>query len=204
MILFQHDWGVISHAAVTENSAFPEDYLALERSADYKSEYLNGEMFAMTGASEAHNLIVANIIRELSIQLKKRPCKVYPSDMRVKVDPTGLYTYPDVTVVCGPTRFDDAHKDTLVNPTVIIEVLSESTEGYDRGQKFEHYRKLDSLTDYLLVAQNRPHVERHHRQPKDQWLLTETNDLQTSLRLDSIDCELVLAEIYDKVELPPQ
>ncbi|MEE4378866.1 MAG: Uma2 family endonuclease [Candidatus Competibacteraceae bacterium] len=179
-----------------------EDYLALERSADYKSEYLNGEMFAMTGASEAHNLIVANIILELGIQLKKRPCKVYPSDMRVKVDPTGLYTYPDVTVVCGVARFDDPHKDTLINPTVLIEVLSESTEGYDRGRKFEHYRKLDSLTDYLLIAQNRPHVEQHHRQPNDQWLLTETDDLQARLRLDSIDCELVLVEIYDKVEWP--
>jgi len=182
----------------------PEDYLALERSADYKSEYLNGEMFAMTGASEAHNLIVANIIRELGIQLKRRPCKVYPSDMRVKVDPTGLYTYPDVTVVCGPTRFDDKYKDTLLNPTILIEVLSESTEGYDRGRKFEHYRKLDSLTDYLLIAQNRPHVERHHRQSNDQWLLTETDNLKTSVQLDSIDCVLALAEIYDKVDLAAQ
>lgn len=179
----------------------PEDYLALERSADFKSEYFDGEIFAMTGASEPHNLIVINTIRELSAQLKKQPCKVYANDMRVKVDPTGLYTYPDVVVVCGKAQLEDAHLDTLLNPTLIVEVLSDSTEAYDRGRKFEHYRKLESLAEYVLIAQHQPHVESYRRQPDHHWLLTECSGLDGALRLESIDCELALAEIYDKVEL---
>lgn len=178
----------------------PENYLAIERSADYKSEYLNGEIFAMVGASEPHNLILANLIREIGNQLKQRPCKVYPSDMRVKVSPTGLYTYPDVIVVCGKAQFEDARKDTLLNPTVIIEVLSDSTEGYDRGGKFEHYRRLESLAEYIMIAQNRYHLESYRRQPDHQWLLTETTDPDSRFRLASIDCELALADIYDKVD----
>jgi Uma2 family endonuclease len=180
----------------------PEDYLALERSAEFKSEYFDGEIFAMVGASESHNLIVINTIRELSIQLKKRPCKVYANDMRVRVSPTGLFTYPDVMVVCGQAQFDDSHLDTLLNPTLIVEVLSESTEAYDRGRKFEHYRKLESLAEYVLIAQHRPHVESYRRQPDQRWVLTDNDGLDGKLRLDAIDCELALAEIYDKVEFP--
>jgi Uma2 family endonuclease len=180
----------------------PEDYLAIERSAEVKSEYFDGEIFAMAGASELHNLIVINTIRELSIQLKKRPCKVYANDMRVKVSLTGLFAYPDVVVVCGKTHFDDSHLDTLLNPTLIVEVLSDSTEAYDRGRKFEHYRKLESLAEYVLIAQHRPHVESYRRQPEQRWVLTESDGLDGSLRLDAIDCELALAEIYDKVEFP--
>src|SRR2546426_6586677 len=159
----------------------PEEYLALERKAEHKSEYFAGEIFAMTGASERHNLIVTNLVRELSLQLKGRPCKTYSSDMRVKVGATGLFTYPDVIVVCGPTQFDDEQQDTVVNPSVIIEVLSKSTEGYDRGEKFAHYRKLESLTDYLLVSQTKPHVEHYVRQPDNQWLLSETEGLESAL-----------------------
>ena len=180
----------------------PEDYLALERSAEFKSEYFDGEIFAMAGASESHNLIVINTIRELSIQLKKRPCKVYANDMRIKVSPTGLFTYPDVVVVCGQAQFDDSHRDTLLNPTLIVEVLSDSTEAYDRGRKFEHYRKLESLAEYVLIAQHRPHVESYRRQPDQRWVLTDSDGLDGKLRLDAIDCELALAEIYDKVEFP--
>jgi Uma2 family endonuclease len=179
----------------------PEDYLALERRAEFKSEYFDGEIFAMSGASEAHNLIVANTVVDLGVQLKKRPCKLYPNDMRVKVSPTGLFTYPDVVVVCGQPRFDDSHQDTLLNPTLIVEVLSDSTEAYDRGRKFEHYRKLESLMEYVLIAQHRPHVESYRRQPDQRWVLTESDGLDSKLRLDAIDCELALAEIYDKVEL---
>lgn len=179
----------------------PEDYLAIERSAEFKSEYFDGEIFAMTGASEPHNLVVTNATRELSVQLKKRPCKLYANDMRVKVDPTGLYTYPDLVVVCGKAQFDDTHLDTLLNPTLIIEVLSDSTEAYDRGRKFEHYRKLESLAEYVLIAQNRPHIESYRRQPDHHWLLTECDGLDSVLRLDSIDCAIVLAEIYDKIDL---
>lgn len=178
----------------------PEDYLALERRAEFKSEYFDGEIFAMAGASEPHNLITINTIRELSIQLKKRPCKAYANDMRVKVSPMGLFTYPDVIVVCGQAQFDDSQRDTLLNPTLIVEVLSGSTEAYDRGRKFEHYRKLESLMEYVLIAQHRPHVESYRRQPDQRWVLTESDGLESSLRLDAIDCELALAEIYDKVE----
>lgn len=178
----------------------PEDYLAFEREADAKHEYYAGEIFAFAGASEEHNLIVANVIRELGNELKGRPCKVYPSDMRVRVSPTGLYTYPDVTVVCGEARFGDDHNDTLLNPTVIVEVLSPSTAGYDRGQKFEQYRKLDSLQEYVVIAQDRVHVERHTRQPEAQWLLSETDSLDDSIALPAIGCRLLVADLYEKVE----
>ncbi len=155
----------------------PEEYLAFERSHPERHAYLAGEMFAMGGASERHNLIVINVGRELSLQLKGRPCRTYANDMRVKVAPTGLYTYPDIVVVCGEARFDDEQRDTLLNPTVLIEVLSTSTEAYDRGEKFAHYRKLDSLAEYLLIAQDTVHIEHYVRQPDHQWLLSETDRL---------------------------
>jgi Uma2 family endonuclease len=178
----------------------PEDYLAIERSAEFKSEYFDGEIFAMAGASRAHNSIVLNTGSEIRQHLKNRSCKAYVNDMRVKVSPTGLYTYPDVVVVCGKEQFEDTHLDTLLNPTLIIEVLSDSTEAYDRGRKFEHYRKLESLAEYVLIAQHRPHIESYRRQPDQHWLLTESAGLESAFRLESIDCELALAEIYDKVE----
>ena len=179
-----------------------EDYLAIERSAEFKSEFFDGEIFAMSGASRSHNAIVLNVGAELRQQLKKSPCKTYANDMRVKVDPSGLYTYPDVLVVCGKEQFDDTHFDTLLNPTLIIEVLSDSTEAYDRGRKFEHYRKLESLEEYVLIAQNHPHIESYRRQADQGWLLAECAGLESVFRLQSIDCELALAEVYDKVELP--
>lgn len=185
----------------TKASYTPEEYLALERKAEYKSEYFNGEIFAMTGASRKHNLVAANVLASLHIQLRRRPCEVYSSDMRVKVNPTGLYTYPDVVVVCGEPSFDDKHKDTLVNPTVLVEVLSKSTASYDRGEKFEHYRKLASLDEYLVIAQDKCHLEHYVRQPDNQWLLSETDDIQKTIHLSSIECDLSLADIYDKVEI---
>ncbi|HMB92827.1 MAG TPA: Uma2 family endonuclease [Rhodothermales bacterium] len=179
----------------------PEAYLALDREADIKYQYCAGEIFAMGGASEEHNLIVTNLIRELSLQLKERPCKVYPSDMRVKVNPTGLYTYPDVTVVCGEARFDDEKFDTLLNPTILFEVLSESTSDYDRGGKFGHYRKLASLQEYVLVDQERVYAEHHTRQPDNRWLLAETDDANDTIFLESIDCQLALTDVYHKITL---
>lgn len=181
-----------------------EEYLALERAAEYKSEFYAGEIFAMAGASEAHNLIVANIVGELRSQLKGRPCKTYPSDMRLKVPPTGLYTYPDVMVVCGKSLLDDEEQDTLLNPTLIIEVLSPSTESADRGSKSGHYRKLESLQEYLLVSQTNPHVEHYSRHPDHRWLLSEAEGLQSEIRLSSVECVLPLSEIYDKVEFALQ
>ncbi len=142
----------------------PEQYLALDRKADYKSEYINGHVIAMAGASRRHNLIAGNLYREVSQQLRGRPCEAYISDMRVKVGLTGLYTYPDVVMVCGDIHFEDGDNDTLLNPTAIVEVLSTSTEAYDRGEKFAHYRRLESLQEYLLVAQDKVRIEYYVRQ----------------------------------------
>jgi Uma2 family endonuclease len=179
----------------------PEEYLALERQAPCKSEYYAGEIFAMAGASRWHNLIVANVVGELRSQLKGRPCATYPSDIRVKVSPTGLYTYPDVTVVCGEAQFEDNQQDTLLNPTLIVEVLPESTEAYDRGGKFAHYRKLAFLMEYVLIAQTKPHIEHYVRQPDNRWLRVEADSLHNAVHLASIDCRLALAEVYDKVDI---
>lgn len=177
----------------------PEEYLKLERKAERKSEYYRGEMYAMSGASREHNLIALNVSASLHRQLRHRPCEAYASDMRVKVSPTGLYTYPDLVVVCGKPQFEDAGLDTLLNPTALIEVLSPSTESCDRGSKFEQYRTLASLVDYLLIAQDRCHVEHYARQPDGKWLLTEARSLEETLRIASIECELALAEVYEKV-----
>ena len=179
----------------------PKEYLALERQAQCKSEYYAGDIFAMAGASRWRNLIVANVVGERRSQLKGRPCATYPSDMRVKISPTGLYTYPDVTVVCGEAEFEDSQQDTLLNPTLIVEVLSESTEAYDRGGKFAHYRKLASLAEYVLIAQTKPHIEHYVRQPDNRWLLSEADTLRDAIHLPSIDCHLALAEVYDKVDI---
>jgi Uma2 family endonuclease len=180
-----------------------EEYLALERQSETKSEYFNGEVFAMSGASEAHNLIVANLVSLLITGLRGRPCKAYPSDMRVQVRATGPYTYPDASVVCGRAEFTDQQKNTLRNPTVVFEVLSPTTESYDRGAKFGHYRTLESLTDYVLISLDEARVEHYARQPADKWLLSVYNGLEAVALLPSIGCELPLADVYDKVELPP-
>jgi len=158
----------------------------------------------MAGAKREHNLIVGNVVREAGNCLKGRRCEVYPSDMRVKVSATGLYTYPDVTIVCGKPEFDDEHHDTLLNPTVLVEVLSESTEAYDRGTKSRHYRKLASLKEYLLIAQDRPHVERYVRQPDGGWLLRDVAELDQSVAFDSIPVVLPMAEIYRQVTFEDQ
>ncbi len=178
----------------------PEAYLAPEREAEVKHEYYAGEIFAFAGASEAHNLIVANVLAGLHPQLRERPCKAYPSDMRVKVSPAGLYTYPDVVVVCGEARFDDAHRDTLLNPTLLVEVLSPSTEGDDRGKKFEQYRKLDSVQEYVVIAQEKRHVEHYARRPDNQWLLWETDSPEAVVELASVGCRLPVAALYEKVD----
>ena len=178
----------------------PEEYLELERQAEYRSEYFNSEIFAMGGASPRHVLIVTNVVSELRVQLKKQPCAVFSTDLRVRVSPTGLYTYPDVVVVCGKPLFSDERKDTLTNPTLIVEVLSKSTKDYDRGDKFEQYPALDSLKEYVLIAQDRHHTEHHVRQIDNTWVLSETNRVEDCIELVSIGCKLELVEIYDKVD----
>jgi Uma2 family endonuclease len=179
----------------------PEEYLALERKAEHKSEYLHGEIFAMTGASHKHNLVAGNIFGELRQQLKGRQCEVYVSDMRVKVTATGLYTYPDVVVVCGAPKFEDEYVDTLLNPTLLVEVLSQSTERYDRIAKSSYYRTLDSLAEHLLVAQDEVRLEQYVKQANGQWLLFECSSLDKVVELPSISCSLALRDVYDKVSL---
>lgn len=178
----------------------PEEYLALEFEAAYRSELVNGEIYAMAGASMAHIRISSNLLGEIHQQLKGKPCRVYNSDLRVKVSATGMYTYPDVTVVCG---LDQMEKDTLTNPTLIIEVLSPSTEAYDRGEKFAHYRQLPSLEEYVLVSQDKVNVE-HYLRHGDDWLFSATDNIESALRLTSIDCIVPLSEIYSDVEFPAE
>ena len=177
----------------------PEAYLALERKSETKHEYFGGEMFAMVGASKRHNLITANIIRILGNQLLDRPCNVYPSDMRVKVSATGKYTYPDVVVACEEEKFDDAENDTLLNPVVIIEVLSESTEAYDRGKKFKQYQYIESLTEYLLVSQDPYRIEQYVRQKNNEWRYIEYQSADDVLRINVIGCQFALKDVYAKV-----
>lgn len=179
----------------------PEEYLALERSSETKHEYFNGEIFAMSGVSFRHVLIVTNLVTALWSQLRQSPCRVVSTDLRVKVDPSGLYTYPDVIVLCDAPEFGDDQKDTLLNPVLIIEVLSESTKDYDRGGKFEQYRTIEAFREYLLVAQDRTHVEHYIRQTDGSWVLHETNRLEDTIQLKSVPCSLSLSDVYDKIEV---
>ena len=179
----------------------PEEYLAIERRAETKSEYFNGEMVAMVGASRKHNLITVNIVGELRQQLKGRSCEAYASDMRVKIPTTELYTYPDVTVACGEPKFEDEFVDTLLNPTLIVEVLSASTASYDRIKKFGYYRTIESLAEYLLVAQDEYKVEQYVKQADGRWLLTDIRSLEGVVEMVSIQCRLMLADVYDRVSL---
>ena len=182
----------------------PEEYLTLERQAETKSEYWQGEVYALAGASRRHNLVAFNLAATLGVQLKSRPCEAYTSDMRVKVARADHYSYPDVTVVCGQAEFEDRSEDTLLNPTVLIEVLSPSTEAYDRGAKFEFYRTLESLTDYLLISQSKPIIEHFTRQPDERWLLSTYKGLEAVAAIPSIGCDLRLADVYDKVTWPAE
>jgi Uma2 family endonuclease len=177
----------------------PEEYLYRERTAEYRSEFFRGETFAMAGASANHNLIVGNCIQTLGLQLKKKPCRVYPSDLKLRIEATGLYTYPDLSVVCGEPRLETDSRDVLLNPMVLVEVLSESTEAYDRGKKFQHYRTIPSLMHYVLIAQDRHSIEVFSRQENDSWILSECYDAVGNIELSAIDCQLAAAEVYDKV-----
>ena len=176
----------------------PKEYLTRERAAETKSEYVDGMLVAMTGATRTHILITVNIVREISLQLRSQPCEVYSQDMRVRITEGGMYAYPDVVVVCGAPEFEDDEFDVLLNPTLIVEVLSGTTEGYDRGLKFARYRWRASLQDYVLVAQDRISVERYSRQG-ELWVLTEAAGIDEEMELPSIGCTLALRDVYDKV-----
>lgn len=177
----------------------PEEYLRIERAAEWKSEYIDGEMFAMSGASHRHTIITANLVRSLGNQLLNEPCTVSSSDLRVATDLRRHYTYPDVVVVCDPPQYVDGQLDTVTNPTLIAEVLSDSTEKYDRGEKFERYRAVPTLSEYLLVAQDRVHVELFSRQADGRWFLRDWNDPDAEIEIESIHCRLKVAEVYAKV-----
>jgi len=183
----------------------PQEYYALEREAEYKSDYYQGEIFAMAGGSARHSLITANIGGEVRQRLKGKPCRAYESNLRLGVLATGLRCYPDLSVYCGPLRFDpeDESGETATNPTLLFEVLSKSTEGYDRGLKAENYRRIESLRAYVLVSQVNAHVEVYERQAGGHWLLRDANGLDAVLKLPAIDIELPLSEIYADIEFPP-
>lgn len=198
---FGNDTRPTSMTAIPKVRLTAAEYLAIERKAETRSEFFAGEMFAMSGASREHNLISLNLGGELRQHLKDRPCEVYSTDMRVRV-PTGLYTYPDVVVTCGNPQFENDQVDILLNPIVLIEVLSESTADYDRGTKFKHYRQIPSLREYVLVDQSAAQIEQFALGEDGAWKLTETKGLEAALNLDSIGCRVPLSEIYRKVTFP--
>lgn len=190
-----------------------EEYLALERRSEERHEYIDGQIYAMAGESNEHADISVNLVVELGSQLKGTPCRVWTKDSKVLSGPAirsyksikGLFSYPDIVVVCGEPRSLDEHRDVLLNPTVIIEVLSPSTESFDRGEKFWRYRThLASLTDYVQVSQALPLIEHFRRQSNDEWVLSTVSDMTGSLNLASIGCTLRMSEVYDRVSFPEE
>ncbi len=184
----------------------PEEYYALERAAEYKSEYFDGEIFAMAGGTDEHSAIIGNIIVAVGMRLRGSDCVIRDSNLRMKVQATGLVTYLDAAAYCGPPQFDetDLEHQTRLNPTVIFEVLSRTTEGYDRGTKFEHCRLIPKLRAYVLVSQWSAHIELFERQSDDSWLLREAKGLDSKLLVPGINIEFPLAEVYDRVVFPPR
>jgi Uma2 family endonuclease len=176
-----------------------EDYLTFERKSEFRHEYYRGEIFQMSGASREHNVIVFNLANQIGSQLRGKNCEGYANDMRVFMPVTGLYTYPDVVVVCGEPEFLDGEFDTLLNPVVLIEVLSPSTADYDRGKKFWHYQSIESLREYLLIAQDEIKIEHLIKQADGRWDVREYNSLETEIELPSIEIVLQASELYEKV-----
>src|SRR5579862_1541036 len=177
----------------------PEQYLELDRASQFRNEYYNGHMYAMSGGTYAHGKIIANLGRQLGNALDPGPCTVTSSDVRVQVELRGLYCYPDVVVVCGDPQYHDNRLDTILNPTLLVEVLSPSTEAYDRGFKSAQYRTIESLQEYALVSQSEPRVEVFRRQSGGHWLLSEAIGLESICHFESLECAVPLAEIYAKV-----
>lgn len=187
-------------SALPERRFTPEEYLALEVQADYKSQYIAGEIFAMAGAEPWHVTVTGNLVAALILRFRGRACQVFFTDMRLRVEAGDLYTYPDVMALCGEPQFEASQRPrSLLNPQVIFEVLSPSTEAFDRGDKFTRYRRLPSLTDYVLVSTERMRVEHHTKQPSGVWTFAEYESPASGLSLSSIGCEVPLSEIYDKV-----
>lgn len=188
-------------ASTTAIAVSPAEYLRLERQADVKHEYRDGEIVEMAGSSRQHNLLNTNLIGLLYQQLRDGAFEVYPNDMRVKVSDTGLYTYPDASVVGGEPEFEDAEVDTLLNPIVLFEILSPSTESYDRGEKFANYQTIDSLQEYILISQDRMRVDHYTRKDDIEWSFRAANGPEAVVELSSLGCAVKLGELYHKVPL---
>lgn len=188
-----------------------EDYLTAERAAEERHEYLDGDVYLMAGESLAHGFICTNLVRELSTRLRGTSCGVLSKDMKVRTGTLplprrmmkGLFSYPDALIVCGEPQFHDEYRDILLNPTLIIEVLSDSTETYDRTRKFMRYQQLESLAEYVLVSQNLPLIEVYARR-ENGWFYTASGDPTASVRLASVDCSLALSEVYDRITFPEE
>lgn len=176
----------------------------MDRAAEFRSEFLDGEMFAMSGGCARHAFLQVNVLVEMHAALRGGECRVCGSDFRVRVSTTGMYTYPDLVVICGKLLLADAQQDILLNPAVIFEILSPSTEKYDRGLKFQHYRTIESLREYVLVDQDQVRIEQYARQPDNTWTFRDYQGLTAELRLDSIGVSLPLQRIYDRVEMPSE
>jgi len=183
-----------------------EEYYDLEENEVYKSEFFGGEIFAMAGGSPEHSLIIANLLGELRQRLKGKTCTPYDGNLRVKIPATGLVTYPDASVFCKKLELDpkDKRQQTAINPTIVFEVLSKSTESYDRGKKAENYRQLESLKAYVLVSQISPHIEIYERHGDGFWFLTEAKGLDQELPIKSLGLKLPLAEVYDRMKFGKQ
>jgi len=183
----------------SSNLLTEREYLEVERKSGIRSEYIAGRIYVMSGASERHNVIAGNLYALIWLQLRGQPCRAYMNDMRVRVAPARMYTYSDIVAVCGEPQLEDARLDTLLNPAIIVEVLSESTEAYDRGEKFAYYRRLETLREYVLVSQDKVRVE-HYRREGEQWILSEISDPDGTLHLPTIDCHVDVKAIYERVD----
>lgn len=182
----------------------PEEYLRFEREAEERHEYDNGRISLMVGESPNHNRVYVSLAAIVSKQLKGKSSEAFSLNMKISINSAGKFFYPDLSVVCGKAQYHDKDRDALLNPKVVIEVLSPSTEKYDRSVKFQAYQLVESLTDFLLISQDKPLVEHFARQASGQWLYTAYRGLSAVVDLPSIDCQLPLAEIYDRVEFPPE
>ena len=189
-------------SALPKKKLTPQEYLVIERAADFKSEFFDGEMFAMAGTSKEHSIITVNLTGEFYAALRGKVCQPFSSDLRVKVSASGLYTYPDLTIVCGPVDVEDEQADVLLNPTLIIEVLSPGTERYDRGKKFDLYRELDSLKEYVLVSQDQYRVEQFLRGNGSEWGYRVAFKEDDIVEFPSVGCSIPIKDIYARVAFP--
>jgi Uma2 family endonuclease len=176
----------------------PQEYIEMEIASDVKHEYFDGEVFAMAGATASHNRVAMSLSARLTMQLEATPCEPFGSDQRVKVEATGIRTYPDLSIACEP-RFENEKELDLLNPRVIFEVLSPGTAAYDRGEKFRHYRQIPSLQEYILIETERAHIEQFIRQENGGWLMLEYDGLDKTLQLSSVPCTLELREVYERI-----